>query len=49
MGPGFESQRDHKAPTKVGAFFMRKGERGIEHYYSTTSAINIKIKKATAI
>ena len=24
MGPGFESQRDHKASTKVGAFFMPK-------------------------
>lgn len=23
MGPGFESQRDHKAPKKFGAFFMR--------------------------
>lgn len=27
MGPGFESQRDHKAPTQVGAFFMRRSER----------------------
>jgi len=27
MGPGFESQRDHKAPTQVGAFFMRGRER----------------------
>lgn len=27
MGPGFESQRDHKAPKKFGAFFMRISER----------------------
>jgi hypothetical protein len=30
MGPGFESQRDHKALTKVGAFFMQAREGGIE-------------------
>ncbi len=30
MGPGFESQRDHKALTKVGAFFMQASERRTE-------------------
>ena len=29
MGPGFESQRDHKAPTQVGAFFMQRRETSL--------------------
>jgi hypothetical protein len=28
MGPGFESQRDHKAPKKFGAFFMQAKASG---------------------